>query len=287
MEQSVNIVKIGSDSINENNLEKIIEDAKKWENETWEKFIFISSWAVKLGKDRVEKSWKNFEDFSKSSLATIGQSYLMQLWDKISQKEKLVWEILLDDYLNKEYIEKIWIENKDILSRIKHSLNFVANILNSRKDKKLASTLVENLQNDVWSIINHNDALSDEELNKVSSKTDNDKNAVYISKVLQDTNVKVKRVIYLTNTNWLLDRDKKTILGWKINSQNDKNYYKNFVEASKSNSWTWWMESKLNCGFEVLEYWAKEVIISKAKQWLECLKDDFQFATRFELENKK
>jgi len=271
MEQSVNIVKIGSDSINKNNLEKIIEDAKKWEEQTWEKFIFISSWAVKLWKDRVIESWKNVEDFSKSSLASIGQSYLIWLWDENSLNEKLVWEILLDDYLNKEYIEKIWIENKDILSRIKHSLNFVANILNFRKNKKLAQTLIDNLQNDVWSIINHNDALSDEELNKVSSKTDNDKNTVYISKILQDTKYEIKRVIYLTNTNWLLDKNKETVLGWKINSEEDKNYYRNFVETSKSNSWTGWMKSKLNCGFEVLGYWVKEAIISNAKKWLECL----------------
>jgi len=122
MKQKINIVKIGSDSINENNLEKIIEDAKKWEEQTGEKFIFISSGAVKLGKDRVIESWKSVEDFSKSSLATIGQSYLLQLWDKISWNEKLVWEILLDDYVNKEYIEKIWIKNKSILWNIKQTL---------------------------------------------------------------------------------------------------------------------------------------------------------------------
>ena len=43
------------------------------------------------------------------------------------------------------------------------------------------------------------------------------------------------------------------------------------------------MESKLNCGFEVLEYWVKEAIISNAKEWLKCLKDDFELSTRFEL----
>jgi len=48
MKENINIVKIGSDSINQNNLEKIIADAKKWEEKTGEKFIFISSGAVKL-----------------------------------------------------------------------------------------------------------------------------------------------------------------------------------------------------------------------------------------------
>ena len=120
--EKVNIVKIGSDSINENNLKKIISDAKKWEKSTWEKFIFISSWAVKLWKDRVQESWKNIEDFSKSSLASIWQNILMQKFDKFSWNEKLVWEILLDDYVNKEYIEKIWIENNNIISTIKQNL---------------------------------------------------------------------------------------------------------------------------------------------------------------------
>jgi len=41
--ENINIVKIGSDSINEQNLRKIIDDAKKWEKQTGEKFIFISS----------------------------------------------------------------------------------------------------------------------------------------------------------------------------------------------------------------------------------------------------
>jgi Txe/YoeB family toxin of Txe-Axe toxin-antitoxin module len=60
--------------------------------------------------------------------------------------------------------------------------------------------LIENIENDVWSIINHNDALSDEELNKVSSKTDNDQNTIYIANILKDTNIQIKRIIYLTNT---------------------------------------------------------------------------------------
>jgi len=122
MKKDVNIIKIGSDSVNDSNLERIVEGAKEWEKETWEKFIFISSGAVKLWKDRVKESWKNIEDFSKSSLASIGQSILMQKFDEFSWNEKLVWEILLDDYVNKEYIEKTLIENNNIISTIKQNL---------------------------------------------------------------------------------------------------------------------------------------------------------------------
>ncbi len=272
MVENLNIVKIGSDSINEKNLEKIIEDAKAWEKDTKEKFIFISSWAVKLGEERVLESWKNSGNFSKSSFTTIGQQFLMQMYDNLSWKEKLVWEVLLDDYLNEEFIlNLIW--NKDRLNLVQNFSKKFISLVQSKKDKKLVQTLLDNLWNDVWSIINHNDALSDEELSKVSSKTDNDKNAVYIAKILQDTSVKVKRVIYLTNTNWLLDENNKTVLGWKIKSEEDKIYYKNFLREEKSNSWTGWMKSKLDCSFKVLDYWVKEAIITNAKNWLECLEN--------------
>ena len=241
MRENVNIVKIGSDSINENNLEKIIEDAKKWEKQTWEKFIFISSGAVKLWRDRVEESWKNVEKFCKSSLACIGQKFLMKQYWNILWKNLLVWEILIDDFAD---------------------------------EKHLSETISNLIINDVWIIINHNDTLHPDELNNVSEKSDNDKNTVFVSKIFNKflkKYFKIKRVIYLTNTNWLLDKNKNTVLGWNINSEDDKNYYKNFVEKTTSNSWTGWMESKLNCGFEVLENWVKEAIISNAKEWLECL----------------
>ena len=134
--------------------------------------------------------------------------------------------------------------------------------------------MIDNIKNDVWSIINHNDALSDGELNNLSDKTDNDKNTIYISEILEQTNYDVKRVIYLTNTNWLLDENKNTVLGWKINSEENKNYYRSFVKDDKSSSWTGWMGSKVDCSFEVLKYWVEESIIANAKDWLNCLKSD-------------
>lgn len=174
----VNIVKIGSDSINDNNLEKIINNAKKWEEKTWEKFIFISSGAVKLWKERVIYSWKNIEDFSKSSLACIGQKFLMNQYWNILWDKYIVWEVLVDDYAN---------------------------------EKHLAKTLKNLLENNVWIVINYNDTLHPDELNNVSEKTDNDKNTVFISKIFNvffEKQLKIKRIIYLTNTNWLLDKKK-------------------------------------------------------------------------------
>lgn len=101
--KNINIVKIWSDSINESNLEKLLNDIEKYEKETWEKFLIISSWAVKLWKEQVLKRWWDLEKFTKSSLASIWQHFLMQTYDKLSWN-RLVWEVLLDDYINENYI---------------------------------------------------------------------------------------------------------------------------------------------------------------------------------------
>jgi len=243
----VNIVKIWSEGINNKNLMKIIIDSREWKEKTWEKFIFISSGAVFLWKDRVSTTWKSIKNFSISALASIWQRFLMRgYWNLLWEKE-LVWEVLIDDYAD---------------------------------EKHLTNTLYNLLENDVWIIINHNDTLHPTELNSVLEKNDNDKNTVFISELFNNffkKKVVVKRVIYLTNTNWLLDKEKNTVLGWKISSENDKSYYMNFVEKDKSNSWTGWMESKLDCSFKVLEYGVWESIISNAKKWLECLSKKWNY----------
>ncbi len=242
--EKINIVKIWSDSINKKNLKKIIKDAKKWEEKTGEKFVFISSGAVKLWKDRVITTWKNIENFSVSALASIWQKLLMKEYWKLLWKKELIWEILIDDYAD---------------------------------EKHLTNTLYNLLENDVWIIINHNDTLHSTELNNVFDKSDNDKNTVFISKLFHNflkNKIVVEKVIYLTNTYWLLDENKKTILWWIISSKKEEKYYKNFVLKNKSHSWTWWMKSKLNCIFEVLNYWVKQAIIANALNWLECLEND-------------
>jgi len=88
--EKVNIVKIWSDSVSKENLEKILSDAKKWRDKTWEKFVFISSWAVKLGKDRIKSLNLDINNFSNSSLSSIGQKYLMRLYGDIFWEKELV-----------------------------------------------------------------------------------------------------------------------------------------------------------------------------------------------------
>ncbi len=102
--KTVHIVKIGSDSIEKENLEKLLQDIAKYEAQNQERFLIISSWAVKLWKEQVKKSWWHIGDFSSASLASLGQQYLMQIYDKLSW-DKLVSQVLLDDSVNHEYIQ--------------------------------------------------------------------------------------------------------------------------------------------------------------------------------------
>ncbi len=241
--EKVNIVKIGSDSLNESNLTCIIKDALSWEKEFWEKFLFVSSGAVKMWKKRVKEIQWSDKSFEKSVLAAIGQQFLMQMYDRISWVRKLVWEILIDDFANEEY---------------------------------LAKSLSNMIKNDVWPVVNYNDCLHWGELMNVSNKTDNDKNTVFLSKIFQThlaTKVRIERIIYLTNTAWLLDNNNKTVTWWKVIFEEDKGYYRGFVKKlAQSESWTWGMWSKIECWLEVLDYGVKESIISHAESWLSCLK---------------
>jgi len=240
----INIVKIGSDSINENNLSKLVSDILALDNIWNEKYIIISSWAVKLWRNKVESFWLDSKKYSKSALSSIWQPLLIKAYENLFSWQKIMAQILIDDFAS------------DI---------FLANTL----DKLFADNII--------SIINHNDTIHNNELKNVSLKADNDKNTVHICKVLNILNkreerIQIKRVIYLTNTNWLLDSNKNTVLWWKINLEEEKDFYRNFVQKwEKSSAWTWWMESKLNCAFECLLEKSWESIISNSKFWLDFL----------------
>lgn len=153
--------------------------------------------------------------------------------------------------------------------------DLVAEVSNHKKERHLAELLLEHVQNHVWSIINHNDALSNDELKNLSDRTDNDKNVVHVCKALQEhideTQLQVKRVIYLTNTNGLLDNDGNTIIGWIISWEEDKNQFRAFVKQERSKSGTGGMLSKVNWCFDALAFGAQESYIAFAGNGLECL----------------
>ncbi len=277
--QNINLLKIGSDSINEQNLTKLLGDIQRYEEKTWEKFIIISSWAVKMWRKVIKTRWLDDKEFTDSSLAAIWQNFLVHIYDKLS-RWVIVWEILLDDYVNNEYITSIiWKLNK--ARALKGFAKQVIEIVNTKKDKHLAETISNMVHNDILVIINHNDATSEQELKNLSDKTDNDKNTIHVSDTIntysKQVGLKVKRVIFLTNTHGLLDINKDTVKWWKIdldNIDNFKDIYLKHVYNDSSIAWTGGMWSKVDCSIEVLKYWVEESIISNSNKWLKCLEDN-------------
>ncbi len=164
-------------------------------------------------------------------------------------------------------------------------------LVNEKKDRHLAETLANLVRNDVLVIVNHNDTTSENELKNITARTDNDKNTIYISEIIEQYSAKIQlkvgKVIYLTNTDGVLDNDWNTLSWWSF-SQNDfgteKVKYLAYVNTEKSKAWTWWMESKINCAFESLRLWAEQSIISNARRWLDCLKFDSSLCTKFSME---
>lgn len=276
--QNINIVKIWSDSINEQNIRKLVKDIEIYQDKIDEKFLIISSWAVKLWKNKIIENWWSIENISNSSLASIWQQYLMQMYDKLSW-EKIVWQILLDDYINTDYIN-IFIKKVNDKSILKQLAAKILWLVSEQKDLHLALTIADLIRNDVLTIINHNDATSNDELKNLSSKTDNDKNTIHITEVINrftsQTKMRANRVIFLTNTNGLLDSNWETVIWWivDIESNKDRELYLSHIEIKKSNNGTWWMSSKVNCAFDVLDKWASESIIANSKFWLDCLSDN-------------
>ncbi len=285
--QKVNLVKIGSDSINQQNLTTLLNDMERYEEKTWEKFVIISSWAVKIWREIVKDRWLDDKKFTDSTLASIWQNFLVHTYDKLA-RWVIVGEILLDDYVNNDYINNIIWKLKQARA-LRTFAKQVIEIVNAKKDKHLAETISNMVLNWILPVINHNDAMSEQELKNLSHKTDNDKNTIHVSEAVNNYRVelwiRVSRVIFLTNTHWLLDINNDTVRWWLIDLQNIdrcKDVYMQHVNSDTSLAWTWWMWSKVDCSIELLKYWVRESIISNAEKWLECL-DGSDNCTKFRI----
>lgn len=280
MEQ-VNIVKIWSESVTNERIRLLWDWVKSWSKKTWEWFIIVSSWAKSLWEEEVLKKWWNIELFSKSWLCAIWQSLLMNLYKDLLSQDILLAQILVDDWQNEKFILELlerFKKNKRIISIIWKLISY----LNKQKDKHLIQTLDNLISQKVICIINHNDALSSQELSKVSTRTDNDLNVVHICQIASDfqseINFRIKRIIYLTNTDWLLDEKWNTVSGEKISDiEKQRSYYKWFVRNEKSEKWTWWMSSKVDGCFEWINFWVQQAIIANSKDGLWYLEWEGQF----------
>ena len=121
---------------------------------------------------------------------------------------------------------------------------------------------------------------------------DNDTNVLRVTNFINNysMNDKINRIIYLTNTNWILDATWNTLIGGTARSLEEVNSLWNelssYIHTDTSHSGTWGMQSKLDSGIACLENWAQEIIISNAKNGLDCLHSDFDKATKIKILHK-
>jgi len=214
----------------------------------------------------------------------------MDLFSKYS-KNKILSQILLDDYVSRNYVESMlekFLWGRRFWKKLERFVIDFLLFLNKNKDKHLADLLIENFNNDLLSIINHNDALSSNELNNLSDKTDNDKNVIHISEALSRySDVIIKRVIFLTNTDGVLDENKNRVSG-NMNIKDiwiEREKYLAYVHTKDSENGTGWMESKINSALDCLEFGVIEGVIANAEKWLDFL--DTSEATKFSLQSSE
>ncbi len=283
----VNIAKIWSEWINVENIKRLLEDIIEHEKRTGEKWLIVSSWAVKLWKEILLSKWIDFNSYSKELLASIWQAWLMDLYREFAWESKIIWEILLDDYMNESYITNVInsIRSSNWRNKLKGAiLDLVISIiwrLSEKKEWHLFNLILDAIKNNVLLILNHNDALSSQELNNISIMTDNDNNVVHVVDVISRycawVNLRINNVLYLTNEDWVYDFNWDTyswseILEKEIVGEEQK--LLSFVKKTNSPSWTGWMWSKIKWMFNCLRFWVKRVSISNIKNWLWFLFDD-------------
>jgi len=274
--KNVNIVKIWSWSINDQNIKNLLSDISKIQQKTNDKFLIVTSWAVKEWKEECRKKWISVWNLEKSNLATIGHSKIVDSYRRYY--DWVIWDILLHDKYNIDYLKQLWLNIDENMFETFKKLDFLDN------EFLVKCTLQNNICNWILTVVNHNDAMTNKELAHLSDKTDNDKNVPHLCELIyhfqKEINFKVKNVIYLTWTNWLLDQDWNTIKWWQITDEESKNFYKNFVIVwEKSHHWTWWMLSKVDWSINVLDYWIQNSFIANAKDWLDCLEWKWKYTT--------
>ena len=275
--KEVNLIKIWSDSITDTNAKKMLDDIEKQYKKTWEQSIVISSWSVVLAKKYLW--WERASKMSKSALSTIWQIQLMHMYTK--QSNKVVAQLLLDDYVNRDYVdnkmEQIDIPNQYVTFARKVAYN-ILDLVHKNKNLHLLRVLEEHVRNDVLAILNHNDGMSSVELSALTLHADNDQNTVFISEIVnkykKEISFRIKRVIFLTNTCWILDENWETVLWWEIETNKSDMYekkYRGYVHNWGSTWWTGWMWSKISSGIKCLKYGVDEVIIANATEGLDCI----------------
>lgn len=247
-------------NINFKFLYKLKDDIEKFEALTWEKVTILSSWAVSLGRMKVNEQWKNSDNFSKSQLASIWQAPLISLYKKIFE-ERIIAQILLNDELHHErFISRLPEKDNDIWKWICPD---IVDEVKQNSEQHLVKVLRDNVRCWVLNILNYNDSMSSAEVDHLSDKTDNDANVTFLTEIMNRSigdiypGIHISRVVFLTNTRGILDADKKTVLWEKIpltwlsdTAKQDLfntilQRYTQYITTDKSKSGTGGMQSKL------------------------------------------
>jgi glutamate 5-kinase len=212
------VVKIGTDSLGDfQTSEKvnILVQAIAEKTKQWIRILLVTSWAVQFGRNKERPKVQD-------------RQVLAAKW----------WHKLLVEYGNK--FEKYGLE----------IAGFLAQHADIEDDSKRGSDFIRTIEKtwDVWDIpiVNENDPMSTEEMREVGRWADNDKNAFFLARLFQAT-----QLIIITNTNGVyLNRDDPNT---RVSSfQNDEltPYRIGQICNWKSQGWTGWMESKLSIAYD-------------------------------------
>lgn len=286
MERDIIIVKIGSNSLVNTENWEIRRDIMKWLASDIssrmkffkEKFIIITSWAVATWKSIIKSMYWEESLLSSAEYASIWQARLMNIYEKIFRKNWLIiWQWLIDDPYNINYIFDILSWSNSINIPTEDDLRARTELLKECRDNHIRTTLLWLLNNWIIPIINHNDFVSPVELKQLTNHADNDNNALFFAWLIRE---RVKTVILLTNTQWVLDSNWRTVSWWflwevdkdKIESIHNK--LMSHISSETSSAWTWWMASKVNTLIKVTELWINGHIAS-AQTWLQTLSEEW------------
>lgn len=186
--------------------------------------------------------------------------------DIISLRKAGIWIALVSSWafwLGQTYLEQkpkwysdtiykqvcAWIWQVDLMMNYKSAFNSmwipVFQLLcthNDFHDERRASTIKSdlNLCFDSWilPIINENDPLTNEEMNLVWKKADNDNLSLHVARL-----IKACALMIITNVNWVYNMDPSNSMAHRFPLIANVN--PSIATSSKSEKWTWWMLSKL------------------------------------------
>ncbi|WP_010179169.1 glutamate 5-kinase [Aquimarina agarilytica] len=216
------LLKIGSntltqetDAISREKLADIASQVKQLQDEY--DFIIVSSGAIAAAKEFVKLQTKDTDIQVKQALASIGQPYLMRLFQDAFAKEALLTSQCLLSYADFE---------------------------NEATQKNISNTISVLLANGYIPIINENDTVSTEEI----KFGDNDKLAALTASLLQ-----VDLCVIATNTNGIYTKaSMKSGVPETIQEVTDLEALKTEVSESKSSHGTGGMTSKIQAA-EILQ----------------------------------